>query len=98
MTRKRLLTLGLSISVPIVILIWYIGSTHSNIFNRRMLPSSSEQLKIDTWLQRQGKNEYGDPPGTLYTGGTPLYNEVTGKSIDRYTYLGQKFPSEPWDH
>ena len=32
----------------------------------------------------------------MYMGGTPLFDETTGESTDRYTYLKAKFPDEPW--
>ena len=32
----------------------------------------------------------------MYMGGTPLFDEFTGESIDRYTHLKNKFPSLPW--
>lgn len=28
----------------------------------------------------RGRNEYGDPNGTVYVGGTPLFDERTGAS------------------
>lgn len=54
--------------------------------------TSIGKQKIDTWLAQQNLNEYGDPQNISYTGGTPLFNEVTGETIDRYVYLLQKFP------
>ena len=57
--------------------------------------SQGEELKqVDEWLSIQGLNQYGDPEGTFYTGGTPLFNEATGERIDRLEYLKQKFPEE----
>lgn len=32
----------------------------------------------------------------MYIGGTPLFNESTGQSTDRYSYLKTKFPELPW--
>lgn len=32
----------------------------------------------------------------MYMGGTPLFNEMTGESTDRYEYLVKKFPDKPW--
>jgi len=54
--------------------------------------TSQGKAQIDDWLQQQGLNEYGDQEGTMYTGGTPLFNESTGETIERYAYLLQKFP------
>ncbi|MDI6782777.1 MAG: peptidylprolyl isomerase, partial [bacterium] len=55
-----------------------------------------EKKKIDAWLKKNKLNPFGDPKGTFYTGGTPLFDEKTGKSSDRYEYLIQKFPARPW--
>lgn len=50
------------------------------------------KVKIDDWLAKKNLNQYGDKPDTNYTGGTPLFNEATGQSIDRYVFLLKKFP------
>lgn len=34
---------------------------------------------------------------TMYTGLSPLFNEQTEESIDRYEYLIQKYPNKPWE-
>jgi len=47
---------------------------------------------IDTWLAQRGLNAYGDPPGTMYMGGTPLFDEATGERRDRVAYLDAKLP------
>jgi len=54
--------------------------------------TSQGKAQIDVWLENQGLNEYGDEQGTAYTGGTPLFNESTGETFERYAYLLQKFP------
>jgi hypothetical protein len=53
-----------------------------------------EQLhrRIDEWIARNGLNTYGDPPGTMYMGGTPLFDEATGAVKDRYLYILEKHP------
>jgi len=48
--------------------------------------------RIDQWIRENGRNEYGDPPGTMYTGGTPLFNEMTGRGMDRYEYILRRHP------
>ena len=48
--------------------------------------------KIDKWLQDNNFNRYGDSKETMYTGGTPLFNEETGKSIERFEYILKKHP------
>lgn len=54
---------------------------------------TDEQKKaIDFWLEEEGYNRYGDAKNAIYTGGTPLFDESTGKAIDRYEYILKKFP------
>ena len=47
---------------------------------------------IDETIAKKGLNEYGDPRGTAYMGGTPLFNEMTGTTTDRYDYIVKKHP------
>lgn len=53
------------------------------------MPKLDEQQKkwIDEMIKKNGLNEFGDAPGTNYMGGTPLFNEMSGKTIDRYDYI-----------
>jgi hypothetical protein len=37
-------------------------------------------------------NAFGDPPGTVYAGGTPLFDEATGHSTPRLEYLRRRHP------
>lgn len=48
--------------------------------------------RVDAWLAEKHLNQYGDAPGTHYTGGTPLFNERTGERKDRYEYILSKHP------
>ena len=48
--------------------------------------------RIDQWIREQGTNEFGDPKGTVYAGGTPLFDELTGRTRDRYDYILKKHP------
>ena len=48
--------------------------------------------RIDDWIERENRNPYGDERDTVYMGGTPLFNEMTGKSKDRYEYILEKHP------
>ena len=57
----------------------------------------NEKAKIEKWIVDSGLNEYGESADTLYAGGTPLFDEVTGKSIDRYDYIIENHPSRPWN-
>lgn len=59
-----------------------------------ILASMTDQIEneIDAWLAEQGLNEYGDPQDTMYIGGTPLFNEQTGETKDRYEYILEQNP------
>ncbi len=48
--------------------------------------------RIDRWISDNKRNPYGDPSGTMYTGGTPLFDERTGKSKDKYEYILERHP------
>jgi hypothetical protein len=37
-------------------------------------------------------DKYGDPKGTIYAGGTPLFDERSAKLTDRYEYILSKHP------
>lgn len=60
--------------------------------------SASERARIDAWLRAHADslNQYGDPKGTYYTGGTPLFNESTGQSVNKYDYIVRQHPDRPW--
>lgn len=58
--------------------------------------SDQEKELIDQWIALNNLNEYGDPKGTMYTGGTPLFDEETGRTLDRYQYILEKHPDRPW--
>jgi len=55
--------------------------------------TEDQKKQIEEWLQANKLNDYGDPTDTVYTGGTPLFDEAKGVSLDRYEYLFEKFPS-----
>ena len=48
---------------------------------------------IDGWLAAHKLNTYGDPAGTMYPGGTPLFDERTGQRRDRLEYARSKNPA-----
>ena len=58
---------------------------------------SNENERIDAWIAANNLNQYGDAQGTLYTGGTPLFNEHTGQYTDRYDYIKGRHPDKPWN-
>jgi hypothetical protein len=48
--------------------------------------------KIEAWLKATGRNEFGDPADTLYAGGTPLFDERSGQTKDRYEHILERHP------
>lgn len=60
--------------------------------------SQTEKELIDIWLSDNKKtfNNFGDPIDMTYTGGTPLFDERSGKTIDRYDYIVENHPDRPW--
>ena len=48
--------------------------------------------RIDRWVRENNRNQFGDTKDTVYAGGTPLHNEMTGRSLDRYEYILKKHP------
>lgn len=61
--------------------------------------SNVEKAAIDAWLEANSDslNEFGDPKGTYYTGGTPLFDETTGEFEDKYLYIERRHPDRPWN-
>ena len=50
------------------------------------------QSCLDAQLAAHGLNSFGDPPATVYAGGTPLFDEKTGKTADRAQRVFAKHP------
>ncbi|MBC8144309.1 MAG: hypothetical protein H7X80_01920 [bacterium] len=61
--------------------------------------TAADQQRIDAWLTAYADslNDYGDPEGTMYAGGTPLFNETSGKPVSKYEYIVANHPERPWD-
>lgn len=58
-----------------------------------MPPIDDETKKcVDRFLRERGLNDYGDSKDTVYAGGTPLFDEMTGRRLDRYQYILKKHP------
>jgi len=70
-------------------LIWKESQKPTGIFE-------AEKAKIDAWIIENNLNQYGDPKDIFYLGGTPLFDEKTGRSIDRYEYILKNHPDQPW--
>jgi hypothetical protein len=56
----------------------------------------AEEACVDKWLAARGLDPYGNASGTMYTGGTPLFDERRGERVDRlaYVYKGQPMARE----
>lgn len=54
--------------------------------------SEAQMSFIDRVLKDKGLNIYGDPEGTIYPGGTPLFDEATGVLMDRHEYVLRQHP------
>ena len=64
---------------------------------RRQALEINEKAKIEKWIVDNKLNEYGDSADTLYAGGTPLFDETTGKTMSRWEYIKKKHPDKPWN-
>ncbi len=47
---------------------------------------------VDRWLEANKMDRFGHPEGTMYAGGSPLFNEATGESKDRLEYIFGRNP------
>jgi hypothetical protein len=52
----------------------------------------AEEACVDKWLAEHKLDPYGNPDGTMYAGGTPLFNERTGETVDRLDYVYKRQP------
>ncbi len=66
------------------------GETAQIVFN------ALEIISINKWISDNGLDKYGNPNGTKYAGGNPLFNEKTGEVTGRYEYILTKHPDKPW--
>ena len=101
--RKMAVVLGL------IILVLIIGFVILKQAQKESILESTEQIKeegseisleekrlIGAWIIENDLNQYGDIKDTVYMGGTPLFNETTSQSIDRYEYILQRHSDRPW--
>ena len=58
----------------------------------RIQPDPKQTECVEKWLKGHGLDEYGNPRGTMYTGGTPTFDEATGRSVDRWTLVAKNRP------
>jgi hypothetical protein len=53
---------------------------------------AAEEACVDKWLAARRLDPYGNPLGTMYAGGTPLFDERTGEHVDRLAYVYKRQP------
>jgi hypothetical protein len=57
------------------------------------MPVNDEtKRKVDEWIKKGDRNQYGDPKDTVYAGGNPLFDERRPTLKDRYEYILEKHP------
>lgn len=69
--------------------------TPSEALEQGELPEAERQ-RIQEWIEDNDLNRYGDPKNRFHPGGTPLFNEGTGETIDLYQYMLGNHPDRPW--
>lgn len=52
----------------------------------------AKEACLDKWLKSKKLDPYGNADGTMYAGGTPLFNEATGETKDRLEYVYARQP------
>lgn len=52
----------------------------------------AQETCIDTWLKGKKLDRYGHDEGTMYAGGSPIFNEMTGESRERLDYVYERQP------
>ncbi|MBT4121772.1 hypothetical protein HOE31_02370, partial [bacterium] len=66
---------------------WWEGGAEEYVTSLVNSLTAQGREKIDEYLANKELNEYGDEEGTMYTGGTPLFNEETGVVLEKYEFL-----------
>jgi hypothetical protein len=54
--------------------------------------TAAQEACVDRWLAAQALDAYGSPQGTMYMGGTPLFDEATGQRTTRQAFLAGHHP------
>jgi hypothetical protein len=52
----------------------------------------AEEACVNRWLQAHGLDDFGSPQGTVYLGGSPLFDEATGRNTTRQAFLAAHHP------
>lgn len=53
---------------------------------------TAEESCVSDWLKTKKLDEYGSQEGTMYAGGSPLFDEATGKSRNRLELVYDEHP------
>jgi hypothetical protein len=54
--------------------------------------TSAQQTCIEHYLEAHGLDGFGSPRGSMYPGGTPLFDEASGQRLTREEYLARRHP------
>ena len=57
-----------------------------------MAVDEATKKRVDRWIKDNNRNSFGDSKDTMYAGGTPLFDERSGKTHDRYEYILKRHP------
>lgn len=59
--------------------------------------SERQEIKmVDSWIEHENLNTYGDPKGTVYALGNPLVNKAGEEVKTLLEYIREQHLSEPW--
>ena len=56
-----------------------------------------EESAFKVWVDKNDMNRFGDQKDTMYLGGTPLFDESTGKVTPADAYILSRNPLRPWN-
>ena len=90
------IVLGLHFGIP------YKGDSDPSLQDQSSPPPYDDDQNIitmiDTWLEGEGLNAYGDDLDTVYDNGPPSFDTSNGEADDRVEYLQDKFANSPWEN
>ncbi|RKG76938.1 hypothetical protein [Corallococcus terminator] len=68
------------------------GGTTASSFDSGASDRLALESCVDGWLKSHKLDRYGSKEGTMYAGGTPLFDERTGESRDRLEFVFKQQP------
>jgi len=54
--------------------------------------TAGQRACVEAYLETHALDGFGSPRGTMYPGGTPLFDEATGQRLSREEYLVRRHP------